>query len=545
MTKTLKDFFEVYKPAVKGEKRFADKHVVVKHKDRNGNGDDVFNAKNVKPVDKSPEHGYNAGEDEAVYEQVLEETFKIKKPKEISKKEYDKLRAQHTHAGGPGKKRNYANEIYVRKLEDGDYADQHFSHADYGIPTVEKHRKSGKHYKFVHESVEQIDELSASTLGRYIAKSKADENNRRADGKKWKEEVRKQTGINVGSPIDRKIYSPKHSRGANQKLALNKLTGAARVNVKEEILDELSKNTLGKYIKAAVNNVASHSVQMADSLHLNNPRAEVYHLKKAVKRANGIDKATNKLVKEEQIDELSKSTLASYITRSAKDLGRRTAGAARTASIEGKKYTLKKAGKRLVGIDRAAYKLANEETNLQELDRHGMINHYISKTKDDPKRKTGRDLALKKKWGDKNYGLPEPRVKTVTRESVEQIDELSKNTLRSYVKKADNFDSEDENKLYKRDKGSSLAQRKLSRAYGRNVKIKATNEEVDLQELSKKTLASYINKAAVKNLAHAGSLATQAHDKDENKRKEAEGTAKKLVNKLDGIHRATKRLAKD
>lgn len=52
------------------EKRFADKHVIQKTSDANGNGDDVFNATNVKGVDRQPKHGYNPGEDEKVYEEV-------------------------------------------------------------------------------------------------------------------------------------------------------------------------------------------------------------------------------------------------------------------------------------------------------------------------------------------------------------------------------------------------------------------------------------------------------------------------------------------
>lgn len=72
--KTLKEILqlEVYEPKSPDEKRFKDKHVVVKHKDANGNGDDLFNAKNIKTVDRKPEHGYNPGEDEKVYEEVEE-----------------------------------------------------------------------------------------------------------------------------------------------------------------------------------------------------------------------------------------------------------------------------------------------------------------------------------------------------------------------------------------------------------------------------------------------------------------------------------------
>lgn len=72
--KTLKEILqlEVYEPKSPDEKRFKDKHVVVKHKDANGNGDDLFNAKNIKTVDREPKHGYNPGEDEKVYEEVEE-----------------------------------------------------------------------------------------------------------------------------------------------------------------------------------------------------------------------------------------------------------------------------------------------------------------------------------------------------------------------------------------------------------------------------------------------------------------------------------------
>lgn len=69
--KTLKDFLEVYKPKSPDEQKFVDKHVAIKHKDRNGNGDDVFKATNIKTVERKKErHGYDVGEDEKVYEEV-------------------------------------------------------------------------------------------------------------------------------------------------------------------------------------------------------------------------------------------------------------------------------------------------------------------------------------------------------------------------------------------------------------------------------------------------------------------------------------------
>lgn len=71
MAKTLKQMLEVYEPKAADEKKFKDKHVTVKHEDPNGNKEDVFTGSNVKPVErKKTRHGYDAGQDEKVYEEV-------------------------------------------------------------------------------------------------------------------------------------------------------------------------------------------------------------------------------------------------------------------------------------------------------------------------------------------------------------------------------------------------------------------------------------------------------------------------------------------
>lgn len=58
-----------YAPKSTDELRFKKKHVVQKTDDRNGNKDDVFNATNVKTLERAKErHGYNPDEDEKVYE---------------------------------------------------------------------------------------------------------------------------------------------------------------------------------------------------------------------------------------------------------------------------------------------------------------------------------------------------------------------------------------------------------------------------------------------------------------------------------------------
>lgn len=76
MAKTIKQMLELYKPKAADEQKFVDKHVVAKTDDVNGNKDDVFNGTNVKTIDrKKTRKGYNAGEDEKVYESIEDYTL--------------------------------------------------------------------------------------------------------------------------------------------------------------------------------------------------------------------------------------------------------------------------------------------------------------------------------------------------------------------------------------------------------------------------------------------------------------------------------------
>lgn len=59
-------------------KKFIDKHVVTKHPDVAGNGDDVFNATNVKTIEREKErHGYSGENDHKVYEDTQQVDEKL------------------------------------------------------------------------------------------------------------------------------------------------------------------------------------------------------------------------------------------------------------------------------------------------------------------------------------------------------------------------------------------------------------------------------------------------------------------------------------
>jgi hypothetical protein len=78
MAKTLKQIKEVYRPKSGDEQKFIDKHIVAKTEDANGNGDEVFSGSKVKKIDRKKEnHGYDAGEDEKVYEEVEQDITSV------------------------------------------------------------------------------------------------------------------------------------------------------------------------------------------------------------------------------------------------------------------------------------------------------------------------------------------------------------------------------------------------------------------------------------------------------------------------------------
>lgn len=155
MAKTLKEILEVYEPKSPDEKRFKDKHITVKVKDRNGNGDDVFNAKNVKAVDRSKEgHGYNPGEDEKVYEATMTSADKAKE--KALKKKYDSSGMKDSMKKQYGSEKGekvYFSKIRQMAMEEVDYLneahsqqmyDEHHSRAMKSLTNIMKHLEKHK-----------------------------------------------------------------------------------------------------------------------------------------------------------------------------------------------------------------------------------------------------------------------------------------------------------------------------------------------------------------------------------------------------------------
>jgi hypothetical protein len=130
-----------------------------------------------------------------------------------------------------------------------------------------------------------------------------------------------------------------------------------------------------------------------------------------------------------QIDELKHSggVLNNYLSKTNPDRNTPEDNEKRAA---GRGLALGKKWGKALGVNEPKVPATNEEVELDELDHGGIISRYIRKagpggSESFPKRKKGVDLALLKKWGDKGYGLPEPKVKAVQREEIEPLAEIS------------------------------------------------------------------------------------------------------------------------
>jgi hypothetical protein len=252
------------------------------------------------------------------------------------------------------------------------------------------------------EECEILSELSKKTLGSYVKKAALSQH---YDNKNFnsKETNNKDTQSN-----DEKIAGVKKSskRTMGVMNAVNRLT-------KEEVeeLDELDKKTLGSYAKKSHDQLMKHTSSVNFKQGRGDSDAFAYaHDKEAVRktanRTKGLTQAINKLTKEEvedfmqteeydQLDELSKDTLKSYVNKSAQNA-------------------------RIQGMMQMDYAHRSKKAKSS-----GMKNAWDKMSRD----------AMKTGW--KREDGIKTAVNKLTKEEAEQIDELSKDTLKSYVAKAE------------------------------------------------------------------------------------------------------------
>ena len=249
-------------------------------------------------------------------------------------------------------------------------------HQGYMNKIKTKMGKLAKNEEVDLQEMEELCEISKSTLGSYVKKAANDVTKR---------EVRidramDASGSNYNEPSMQKALNKNAKRVAGLNKAVDKL---AKEEVEE--LDELTKKTLANYSQKAAHDVGnkmysagSHGAEAAAQREKNNPYTAAFHDKfrdslhsKALTRLQGIKTAAKKLAKEEveQIDEVSKDTLHSYINKAAFDTASNAHQVAKAGADIGEiQKPLDKLNKRLRGIDKAAGKLAKEEVQESALD---------------------------------------------------------------------------------------------------------------------------------------------------------------------------------
>jgi len=221
--------------------------------------------------------------------------------------------------------------------------------------------------------------------------------------------------------------------------------------------------------------------RISEALHPNQQKLDVHEPEKDELTSQDFKmlRAKKTMKEEEQLDETSKKKAWIHAMAAKDEIANIRAKAGKDDTdwtdnnlSDKDKNTIRK---RTAGLIRTAKKLTSEEVEqLDEISRD-LASRYIQKAKtstkdayygdDAPtmgKRKKGIDLALKKKWGDKKHGLDEPKVKA-TNEEVKQLDELSSETLTSYVKKATTSANRSVKLRDKRVPGIQLANKKLNK----------------------------------------------------------------------------------
>jgi len=289
-------------------------------------------------------------------------------------------------------------------------------------------------------------------------------------------------------------------------------------------LDELSPNTLHSYTKKAALSLAGNASGIGMAVGSGkNPHKDLTRW--TTNRVRGITSASGRLS--------DKANAVHEETEQLDEIGDTPAGRKALKAV----------------IARAPEKAANARLKSDLLGRRQFdadVSHQNSE--------------LYGKASDKAYKKYQHTVKSaaravdrLTKEETEQVDEVSKALLGRYIKKAKTDVAGKAYQLGARD--PLKPQASWSKTLGREKQIdkavdRLTKEEVDqLDELSPKTLGSYIKKASMRVASksnHAGEIEGRG---DSNITPAARSTLTKLnrktVNSLTGISRATNRLTKE
>ena len=404
------------------------------------------------------------------------------------------------------------------------------------IPLTQKDRQ----VKDYMEEVEDLDELSKKTLAAYAMSASSD-----AVKNQRKQSNYQRVGDDDDeAPGTQKLYTRMANKAGEKKVKrLSGIATALSKLAKEEVenIDELSKKTLGSYVKGAkfdaIQQTYAKKNAEAEKKDLNReyPNIKRTHpdyekvsdkyykadsdYEKAdnrmIKRSRGINKAVDKLTKEEveDLDELSKKMLGSYAQAATMDAAKKGNEVAKIgnnlAALAHPMSPLNKLNKRLAGHAQAINKLTKEEV-LDELSKK-TLGSYVNKAVTSV-HNLGYNAGSKMSSGDVNTGMKsainsikrQTNINTAVKKLAKEAKEEMPTGIKIYHKNKDTgqegsaiqFTVKNAQAHIKDLKKAGHSVTGKSLMFGKKEGPRKPMGEEKLDELKKSTYGDYINRAS-------------------------------------------------
>ena len=293
MAKTLKTMLDTFAPRSKDEKRFKDKHITAKSKldDKATQDDKLFNASNIKTVDRSPEHGYNPGDDEAVYEAVHAMALHVKPVKVDGKTKYKvHMVGKHLEDGikvgehlsdndlddaeEMGAKIKHLNEkkLTPAEMKARERIAKGIEKSNPDMPMAKKMAIATASAKKVAEEVEELDEISAGTARSYLDKVKA------KHGGSFKDLPKKRkTGVVMAHDI---MFNDADKR--DRKYSKDNMKEGIELDEAENahLVFQRNHEDAAKSIKGITKALSSHYDMITDKKNMNKGEAGWHHVER-------------------------------------------------------------------------------------------------------------------------------------------------------------------------------------------------------------------------------------------------------------------------
>ena len=282
---------DTFVPRSKDEKRFKDKHITTRSKldDKATQDDKLFNASNIKMVDRTG-HGYNPGEDEAVYEAVHSMALHVKPVKVDGKTKYkvhkvgkdleDGIKVgEHLSdndlddAEEMGAKIKHLNEkkLTPAEMKARERIAKGIEKSNPDMPMAKKMAIATASAKKVAEEVEELDEISAGTARSYLDKVKAKHGGKFVDLPK-----KRKAGVVMAYDImfNNKDRDGKHSKdNMKEGIELDEAENA-------HLVFQRNHEDAAKSIKGITKALSSHYDMITDKKNMNKGEAGWHHVER-------------------------------------------------------------------------------------------------------------------------------------------------------------------------------------------------------------------------------------------------------------------------